>query len=368
MSLSKTIKQNAKFALKGARGRAVLLMVITAGAVFAIGAIQQVVMGFATASAASVDYFHTPDFFLDDMPAISVAGSAVAALFFILQCLVLWPLAQGTARWYFRRVSGLNDSIGAAMYYFEGVGRFKKAFFLNLQIGLRVLGWEILLFFLPVVPLAAFFIYADAAASYGTRVIAVILIAGWTILSLIALALIQMRYLLAPYLLAADENMELPVSGYIKKSIRYMRGYKMSLFLFGLSFVVWYLLPVLLMFVGVFFLVLLDLGSLESFVLARGGFLALIVAAGLLVVALSFYLIPYMNASYALYARHIIELGDRKFGDSSTREYVQKAEMDSFMQSQQDGNAPQSPPQPGMSAAPDLAEDVPPPWDQPPES
>ncbi|WP_308755103.1 DUF975 family protein, partial [uncultured Anaerotruncus sp.] len=172
------------------------------------------------------------------------------------------------------------------------------------------------------------------------RTFAMLLVFVWMTIACVVIVIIGLRYFLAPYLLA--EHPEYKARAAIREGVKLVRGCKGSVFLFGLSFLLWYL-PLLLAVLLVLFIPFSD----PFYLFQITGLLLLLMLAQL---GLLFYLVPYQSASHAMYARYLIQTGESggrdAYGDS-TREY--KPEIDRYMEEQASLEPPQAPsaPRPG---------------------
>ena len=174
-----------------------------------------------------------------------------------------------------------------------------------------------MLLYLPLIVLVGFMgMYSaryDGELPAPVAGLGIILLIVWGIAVVIFSVAISLRYFLAPYILA--ENPQMKSREAVKQSVKYMKGHKGDVFVFGLSFIGWILLCV-------FFIPM-------------------------------FYVIPYMNASHAMYARYLIQLGNNALGGGeSTREY--KVEIDRYMEDQGGWKNPAPSQQPPEQQGPEL--------------
>lgn len=324
MTLFKQIKKSAKQALKGAWGRAIILMLIPIATTMLVDSFE-----FALRKIAGVpefiDYIATPNFALDDLANLSPVSFLISLLVGVLLFCLSVPLTQGILRWFFRRTSGEDDSVSEIFHYFESVGGFLKTLWLHFQIELRMLLWALLLLVpFTAVGTAFFLMTPDWNASQQWGII--LLLIAWLILMGIFMSLIGLRYFLAPYLLARDPS---PKAGQIiRQSVKLMRGHKGRLLLFQLSFILWFLPSV----AAVLIILPMAVSDLSQ-ILALMGLMLLLI---LIQLALMFYLIPYMSMSYSIYARYLIERGEGDLFEITeqniTREY--KPDIDRYMEEQ----------------------------------
>lgn len=298
MGLSRTIKMNAKRSLSGSWGAAIAVAVITALPAIVINIIEYAIRK-VSGIAQFMDYAGTSSVAFDDMANVAIASTVISLLISVLIFFIMTPLEQGCNRWFYRRTGGEQDAVSSIFFYFENAKSYFRTLGLYFQIALRIFLWMLL----PVLPVVAIVACMAASKHYfsgglptAAAAVFVILMVIWFILVLILSVVISLRYFLAPYILA--EHPDQKVSKCIKDSVRMVKGHKMQLFGFILSFIGWQLLCV--------------------FVIP------------------AFYVVPYMNASYAMYARYLIQLGESgEAGSDNTREYVYKPEIDRYIEQQQ---------------------------------
>ncbi len=297
MGLSKMLKSNAKHAMSGAWGRAVGILFIAAIPTLLINLLEYAIR-LVSGVPEFVDYAGTPNVAFDDLSNLALASSLISVLILILMFIITTPLQQGVLRWYYRRTGGEDDGVSAVFYYFETAKDYFKSFWLYFQIGLRMLLWEILLA-IPLLAGGGVLVYAmrglDGELPPVVKLAAGILAVIWVTIMAILSVMISLRYMLAPYILA--EHPEIKVRKAIKQGVRLVKGYKGSLFVFGLSFIGWYLLCIF--------------------------------------IVPAFFVLPYVAASFAMYARYLIARGEMELapeGGNATREY--KPEIDHYVETQ----------------------------------
>ena len=82
----------------------------------------------------------------------------------------------------------------------------------------------------------------DFGRCLGASLLQIVFVLLWTLLLIVPGIIKGLGYSLVPYLLADDKYKDMGVSDILKKSEEMMNGHKMDLFVFGLSFILWYLL------------------------------------------------------------------------------------------------------------------------------
>lgn len=325
MGLFKMMKTNARRALSGFWGRAILAMLIIALPTILINVLENG-MRQVVGVPAFVDYAMTPGNALDDMANVAVASTVISLLVYVLLFLIVTPLSQGVLAWYYRRTGGADDGLTTIFCYFEQAGSYFRSIGLHFMIGLRMFFWALLLYS-PLFAMLAMFIISGGDQPRAVVLFAFLLSVVWLLIATVLLAIVQLRYFLAPYLLAAHP--ERKVRALIRDGVRMVNGHKGRLFLFGLSFIGWYLplvavlaLIIFLPFASNAFLMLQILGIM---------ILLLVIQLGLM-----FFVGPYTRASFAMYARYLVERSENDGVDSDsdnrTREY--KPEIDHYLESQ----------------------------------
>lgn len=159
---------------------------------------------------------------------IPVSGSGTATMFFQLLLNLYTAVVQfGLCLWALWTYRQLDPGVNSLMQGFSVAGR---VLLMQLGIYVRVLGWYFLISLALAVPMVSLLVYAD----YAVGMIALLLFAAALLTALIVL---QLRYALAPYLLAdrPDDGSTIP----ILRSVSLMRGWKMELFKLEFSFIGW---------------------------------------------------------------------------------------------------------------------------------
>lgn len=342
MGLFKTMKTNAKRMMSGAWGRAIGVMLLVLLPAVLINMLEQGMRGVAGVPAF-MDYAGTAGVALDDTANVAALSVLVSILMGIFMFIVVAPLQLGAARWYYRRTNGANEGVSELFHYFETSRDYFRALGVTFSIGVRMLFWGVLLC-LPLVGIGAVYSIAKTSSggvSGGVALVSAFLLLIWVVLSCIIIELIVLRYFLAPYLLA--EHPEMKAQQAIKQSVKLTRGHKGSLLLFELSFILWFI-PLLL--VVMMIAPAATVGSLAVYSVWGSVMLALVVQFGL-----AFYLQPYMSASFAMYARYLIQIGENDGGDA-TREYTAcKTEIDRYMEEQAANPTRETPIPPEVSEA-----------------
>jgi uncharacterized membrane protein len=290
MSLFKTIKSNARLALRGSWAAAI-------GAGAALGGVALLLTGLET---MALRLFVTPALLSNptmeepfdlarltrDMLRFSWVELLITGGFVLLALLLLSPLRLGMARWYFRLAAGERPAFCELFYFFETPGRYGRAVWYHVQLSLRLfLGG--LAFFVPPGGLGGISVWflrtpgisrpTQVAAGVGLVLACVLLV-----LAAILFVVWSNRYALAAYLLCEPDAAGARAA--LRGSAMFTRGYRGTLLLFHLSFLGWHILIPLSMFL------------------------------------LLFYVAPYQYAASTLFCRYLTEK-NRLTGAGATQEF-----------------------------------------------
>lgn len=306
MGLIKTVKTNARRALSGCWGKAIAVLLLTILPTFLLHVVEFFIRAIGDIDPF-VDYNQTPGYAFDNLTNVSIVSAIVSLSMLLLTFLVVVPLAQGAKRWFYRRSGGEIDGVSDLFFYFESGRGYFKSLWLSIQINVRLLFWLILLNLLPA---AIFFLvgyaqYSGVEISSSLTALMVLLAFVWGILELILFVFIQLRYFLAPYLLAQDPDSKGRRT--VKRSIRLMKGHKGEVFGFLLSFIGWWIPAILGTAIPIF--TLLSSSDANVYAAANTAFLTFTFFWGIQFLMM-LYVGPYMYASCALYARYLIQLGE----------------------------------------------------------
>jgi len=181
--------------------------------------------------------------------------SAIQLFFQLLLMLYRTVVQFGLCLWALWTYRQLDPDVNALMQGFSVAGR---VILMELGIYVRVLGWYFLVAFVLAMPVV-FLLFNDASAGTGMLSLAILFI------GLIAtLIFLNLRYALAPYLLAdrPDDGSTIP----ILRSVALMRGWKWDLFKLEFSFIGWEAINfVLSLGVTLFFLNQAGLLTMDAF-------------------------------------------------------------------------------------------------------
>ena len=272
-TVRRAIKKDAHAALKGHWGTAVLITLLTLVVSFALGLFEGAVPlmlgapGFFASLAQSANPWEAA---LDCAPWFLL----FTALMGLLSLIFVTPMAVGTADWYMGRSEGQQQDVSHIFWPF-GCKKFWGSMVLFVATYLITLFWEILFLALPV-GLIGYGVYSlyylNLDPLVQTLTITGILAAALFLLVLLFfLAVFLSRYSLAVYLMG-KRYAKGPL-GALRMSARITKGHCFETFWFGLSFLPWMLLN------------------------------------GLVVPM--FYTLPYLQMSFALYTRYLVELEEK---------------------------------------------------------
>ena len=94
----------------------------------------------------------------------------------------------------------------------------------------------------------------DFGRCLGASLLQIVFVFLWTLLLIVPGIIKALGYSLVPYLLADEKYKDMGVSDILRKSEEMMKGHKMDLFVFGLSFILWYLLGCVTCGIALFYL------------------------------------------------------------------------------------------------------------------
>ena len=271
MNFCMLAKQNAKRALRERWGGAIAVVVMLC-AVFLLFSIFE---NMVTIFFGLPDFWQIMDFLQrgTPLPAAAVSSIVVSSAFAIISFLVLTPLRLGFTNWLYQLTGGQPREISSLFFFFDTPRLFLKAITLRICIVIRLFFWAVICL-LPAVVFTVFGNYlafsGDSYADHALAAAGIMLGSVLTLLGLAAFWLASFRYFLAGYLLCADPD--LGVRTVLRLSVQGTRGRISKLAGFQLSFFGWYLLC--------------------------------------LTVLPILYVVPYVGASCAIFARYLIERDD----------------------------------------------------------
>jgi len=272
-TVRRAIKKDAHAALKGHWGTAVLITLLTLVVSFALGLFEGAIPlmlgapGFFANLAQSANPWQAA---LDCAPWFLL----FTALMGLLSLIFVAPMAVGTADWYMGRSDGLEQDVSHIFWPF-GCKKFWGSMVLFVASYLIALFWGVLFLALPV-GLIGYGVYSlyylNLQPIVQTLTITGILASVLFLLVLLFfLAVFLSRYSLAIFLMG--KHYAKGPFGALRMSARITKGHCFETFWFALSFLPWMLLN------------------------------------GLVVPM--FYTLPYLQMSFALYTRYLVELDEK---------------------------------------------------------
>ena len=178
-------------------------------------------------------------FVLNDFAAYVFLG--ICAIF------LLFPLAFGLIKFFWRFIFGADDSPVSVFGYFSAKAEYKRALRLTVSLILRAAGFGLLLFFPAII--------VDLFSGVKVYDFLNIPIPIWTsnfsylsaflkTLAGVALFFVMLKYYPAPFLVVADENMD--VAEAIHMSVTISKNVMLDIIYLFLSFIGWIALSVLI--------------------------------------------------------------------------------------------------------------------------
>ncbi len=180
---------------------------------------------------------------------VSFVLNDYAAYVFLGLCAIflLFPLILGLIKFFWRFIFGADDSPVSVFSYFSGKAEYKRALRLTVSLALRAAGFGLLLFF-PAILVDLFsgvkvYDFLNIPIPLWTSNFGYLSVFLKTLAS-VALFFIMLKYYLAPFLIVADENME--VGEAIHMSSTVSKNVMLDIIYLFLSFLGWIALSVLI--------------------------------------------------------------------------------------------------------------------------
>ena len=205
---------------------------------------------------------------------------AIVSLTLLLQLILFSPLLIGTAKWFYRLVGSESVDIIDLFDFFAGLKNYFGSVWMEINLFLRSFFYTFLFTVLPIALIGSgidlfhgFWSPDPIPSSVATVAGGMLTIAGSILLALTGIFswIFLKRYSLSRYIYAEGGC---TVRRAVKQSVYFMRGRKAELFLFDLSYLGWFLSCILII--------------------------------------PAFFVVPYYMSAKALYARVIIEYGQRE--------------------------------------------------------
>lgn len=243
--LRKLLKKNAKELLAGVWGRPIaLFLCFAACAVFFVLLEQTVVL---LCGVSTLEQLLTPLFFYGRVAIVFwqfLFAAITAFVSFFLSFVVLIPLLQGTAAWYYGRASGEIPTVSSAFTWYTSFHRWMKTLGIYVLLTLK----KLLITLLYLLPAILLYVLLSAMTVFelpaGLYLFVTILAAGLAVIGLLAARIACYRYFLVPYILADDPSVRIRTA--FRSSVRIMARKKSELFALDLSFLPYYLLNILI--------------------------------------------------------------------------------------------------------------------------
>ncbi len=238
MSINKTLKNNAKQALKGNRLRAIAVISIVILSELAItfseGAILLLFENFGVADYINQNIFTHMNFNLE-----TIVELLAALICGIISLLFLSPIIMGEIRWLCEMFDKNSPKIRQVFYFFKSPHLYFKSVFLTMSVAIQRIFWAIAIFIVPTTAFAfsSVLLKSDSQTSHGFGIIAMLLGTGFFALGIIFYAKIYFGFSLAFNVLAEKETMT--VHEAIKISKQAMCGKEWRYLLLKISFFPW---------------------------------------------------------------------------------------------------------------------------------
>ncbi len=263
-----TIKRDAKRALATGWGRAISILLIFMGLHFLFLSLEsgaQMLMNFDGYS-----YPHTWEDMLQQVNETPWVLMATTALLLFIRWFLLTPLSLGAKSWYLSLTDGQPLPVGE-LFVPLGNKLLGRSLLAWLLLALRWVFWGVLFTVVPAGVLGYSGSLLLAGQDTSAAIMGLVLGSGLTSLSSLLFTVFMGRYFLVGYLLTTRYDMKAGEA--IRLSVRYTKGKLWELFILKLSFLPWLLLCLLVLPV--------------------------------------FFVQPYMQTTFAIYARYFIESGKR---------------------------------------------------------
>ena len=241
------IKRQAKTQLKGQWGKAIAIGLLLVGMLLFF-VLFEILLASVLSIVTCVQQYGGIAFYLQTDAASLWAGIALTGTVALLSYLIITPFAMGIRCWFYNLAQRENDNPLATVFiFFSNFRLLGRALLLRFQLAVRMLGMGIVLFALPVFGLAMGLQTAQVFTAPWQMALYGIGMFSTAVLFLAAAFfwwLFGKRYALAVYLIC--HNPELKNRQAIRRSVAIMRGEKLRLIGFSLTFFPWFLCSLLL--------------------------------------------------------------------------------------------------------------------------
>jgi len=272
MQFNAQIKKGARSALRGNWGKVTAIFFIFVGIWLLLSSAETLVYLLCGLDPYT-DPMMTPDNFLDNLPAFSPVQILITAGCSLLWLLFFVPVLGGCMRWFHGLTGGEAPELKDLFGCFTSFKRWRRSIAAALQVLVRGLIWLAAFVSLPIIVSLFFQTFPIPQASPLAKFAGFGTAAGWVLMTLAVFfyLIFLQRYTLVFYYLAANEKMTARKA--VKESIRATDGRCGELFRLRLSFFWWALLCVLIL--------------------------------------PAMFVVPYYQASVAIYARYLMEYQKR---------------------------------------------------------
>ncbi|MFT9078258.1 DUF975 family protein [Ethanoligenens sp.] len=202
---------------------------------------------------------------VDTFVNTSPVSMLISGIFVVVLFLFTAPLKNGQAEWYWKLVDRKETPIGDVFGWYGSFRLYGKSILLGLHILWRMVLWAIPVYAAPGALLTIYALLLGGADTLLANLLLVLGLVLFVFASLVIVA-VSLRYFPARYLLVEDSKRT--ANDCVRTAARYSKGFRWEIIKFQLSFLLWWLLCYLIF--------------------------------------PAFYVMPYYNASSAVFARHII--------------------------------------------------------------
>ncbi len=246
MNLRQQVKYNAKNAMRNHYGKAVAILLI----LFAVGMIfflfNALFIRILNMQSFSRMFLYRITFF-GQTAIVNIAEPIVCAVSAVFAFIAITPLMLGVTRWYYHLTDGKADEVSSIFDYYVSGRMFFRSLWFAFHMGVRRVFWY-LLFMLPGCALfsvsAWMYWYFDINNENVVMMgmVLFMLAAFITVVMALLCTIFSLRYYLADMIVVSDDKISTFQA--VRQSVRYMKGNRVDIFIFGLSFLPWILLCV----------------------------------------------------------------------------------------------------------------------------
>ncbi|MDF2566774.1 MAG: hypothetical protein K0R90_230 [Oscillospiraceae bacterium] len=245
MSLRKEIKISAKKFLKGNGGELIAVWIILA-AVFIGFHLLEYFLFQLTGIKTFLDINRTPNDFLDDIINTSPQMLAITWGVQVAWFLIMSPFFVGIIKFFYDIIQGDQAKV-CTIFKFFSPKLFLKTIYFKINIFIRLFFWAIAINVPAILSFMAVRFAFDSNGGYfdATILFLTLLMLGLILVCGLILFYVSLRYFLADYLFIEDPGQK--IHKIIKTSVVAMKQNKAEIFKLCFSFVIWYLLCLLVL-------------------------------------------------------------------------------------------------------------------------